>query len=56
VKLTPGASEAELDAMLRDQVVLKPVKELMKYQLVESDEDNYRWGHGWGIYFCILSN
>jgi hypothetical protein len=21
----------------------------MKYQLVESDEDNYRWDHGWGV-------
>lgn len=44
VKLKPGASEAELDAVLRDQIVLQPVKQLLKYQLVESDEDNYRWG------------
>jgi hypothetical protein len=25
----------------------------MKYQLVESDEDNYRWDHGWGA--CMLT-
>jgi hypothetical protein len=41
VKLKPG-TEAELDALLRDQIVLQPVNELMKYQLIATDEDNYR--------------
>jgi hypothetical protein len=43
LKLKPGATEAELDNLLREQIVLQPVKELMKYQLVASDEDNYRY-------------
>jgi hypothetical protein len=42
VKLKPGLTEAELDACLRDQIVLAPVNELLKYQLIETDEDNYR--------------
>lgn len=42
LKLKPGATDAEVDALLRDQIVLQPVKELMKYQLIESDEDNFR--------------
>jgi hypothetical protein len=43
LRLKPGATEAELDNLLREQIVLQPVKELMKYQLVASDEDNYRY-------------
>lgn len=41
-RVKPPTSEADLDGMLREQIVLKPVRELMKYQLVESDEDCFR--------------
>lgn len=44
VKLKPGLTEAEVDACLRDQIVLQPVNELLKHQLIETDEDNYRCG------------
>lgn len=44
LKLKPGSTEAEVDILLRDKVVLKPVQELMKFSLIESDEDNYRCG------------
>lgn len=42
LKLKPGIGEAELDALLRDQLLMQQVAELMKYQLIESDEDSYR--------------
>lgn len=45
MKLKPGLTEAELDACLRDQIVLQPVNELLKHQLIETDEDNYRCGY-----------
>lgn len=43
LKLKPGVTEAELDGLLRSQIVLQPVQELMKYQLIKSDDDNFRW-------------
>lgn len=49
VKLKPGLTEAELDVLLRDQIVLQPVQELMKYQLIETDEDNYRYSVAWHV-------
>lgn len=42
-------TEAELDGLLREQIVLKPVNELIKYQLIQSDEDSYRCACG-----CML--
>jgi hypothetical protein len=34
-------SHAELDALLRQQLVMKPVSDLLRYKLIAMDEDNY---------------
>jgi hypothetical protein len=52
LKIKPGATEAEMDSLLREQIVLQPVKELMKYQLVASDEDNYRCTDCHSVLLC----
>ncbi|WIA13166.1 hypothetical protein OEZ85_006758 [Tetradesmus obliquus] len=41
LKVRPGMAEAELEGLLRDELVLKPVGQLMRYGLLATDEDSY---------------
>lgn len=41
LKLQAGISEAALDGLLRQELVMRPVADLLKYQLVRTDEDSF---------------
>eukprot|EP00775_Hariotina_reticulata_P011878 gene11878-12022_t len=41
LKIKAGMGDAELDSLLRQQLVMKPVSDLLRYKLIETDEDTY---------------
>eukprot|EP00878_Enallax_costatus_P042421 GHUV01049777.1.p1 GENE.GHUV01049777.1~~GHUV01049777.1.p1 ORF type:complete len:363 (+),score=112.88 GHUV01049777.1:73-1089(+) len=40
-KLKPGMSQAELDGVLKSQLIMQPVSQLLEYGLATTDEDSY---------------
>ncbi|KAF8067393.1 MER3 [Scenedesmus sp. PABB004] len=44
LRLRAGMSEAELDGVLKQALMMEPVQELLKYGLIATDEDSYGLG------------